>query len=331
MGARTGVANTLTELIIGGSLTSFEISETARETGVSERQVGKSVHNLWVMSKPIAVPACPAPSHAPLLASADATVPSQAVSQCSACSEESWSQSRSQGWTSGRRRERITDPPLLLRVIRHECPVALAAITDGGGGQPYGAQVAAVRPGRGGIGVHQPERAAQVDLVCPGETAGIWCQRRGSWRCRGRPPPTAAAPPTGRGGPDSAWEQAGRATVCKLAVAGRGAAGPAGQPGVRTARRQTSSARGAVPSIACCAVVHICSAVPAADCRNAPASDPSGGLDPAHQVRPVHVIGRQVGDGAMPLVLELHPPGPAGRGRQPRMPPGQDLQLRLLV
>jgi hypothetical protein len=46
MGARTGVANTLTELIIGGSLTSFEISETARETGVSERQVGKSVHNL---------------------------------------------------------------------------------------------------------------------------------------------------------------------------------------------------------------------------------------------------------------------------------------------
>src|SRR5215472_6607714 len=49
------------------------------------------------MSKPIAVPARPAPSHTPLLASADDTAPSQPVSPRPACSGESWSQSRSRG------------------------------------------------------------------------------------------------------------------------------------------------------------------------------------------------------------------------------------------
>jgi len=39
------VANTLAELIIGGSLTSFEITETAREAGVNEPEVYKSVTN----------------------------------------------------------------------------------------------------------------------------------------------------------------------------------------------------------------------------------------------------------------------------------------------
>src|SRR5579859_4524313 len=51
-------------------------------------------------------------------------------------------------------------------------------------------------------------------------------------------------------------------------------------------------------------------------------------VGPAYQVRPVHVVGGQVGDGAVPFVFELDPPG---RGRQARVAPGQDLQLGLLV
>src|SRR5215469_1403326 len=44
------------------------------------------------MSKPIAVPARPGPSHAPLLASADGTAPSRPVSLRPACCGVSWSQ-----------------------------------------------------------------------------------------------------------------------------------------------------------------------------------------------------------------------------------------------
>ena len=79
------------------------------------------------MSKPIDVPARPGPSHTPILISADAAVRSQPVSPCSARSEASWSQSRSRGWARGRRRERINDPPLLLRVIRRECRTSFSA------------------------------------------------------------------------------------------------------------------------------------------------------------------------------------------------------------
>ena len=50
-----------------------------------------------------------------------------------------------------------------------------------------------------------------------------------------------------------------------------------------------------------------------------------------HQVSPVHVVGGQVGYGAVPFVLELVPPGSARSGRQPGMAAGQDLQLGLLV
>ncbi len=165
-----------------------------------------------------------------------------------------------------------------------------------------------------------------------GQTAGIWCQRRGSWRCRGRPPPTAAAPPTGRGGPQ---QRLGASRAGHGLQAGRGGAWcgwSCRSAWCSVLRGGSTSLRRAArsPALPCRAVVHICSAVPAADCRNAPASDPSGGgfSDPAHQVRPVRLDRppgrrrcrrRSYSNSTRPVL--------AGRGRQPRMPPGQDLQL----
>ena len=55
------------------------------------------------MSKPIPVPARPAPSHTPILISADDTAPSQPVPPRPARCGVSWSQSRSQGPNGGHR------------------------------------------------------------------------------------------------------------------------------------------------------------------------------------------------------------------------------------
>ena len=55
------------------------------------------------MSKPIAVPARPGPSHTSMLASADDALRSQPVSPCPARCEVSWSQSRSREPDGGHR------------------------------------------------------------------------------------------------------------------------------------------------------------------------------------------------------------------------------------
>ena len=56
--------------------------------------------------------------------------------------------------------------------------------------------------------------------------------------------------------------------------------------------------------------------------------DAGGGLHPAHQLSAVHVIGPEVGQGAVPLILELDPTGaPRARGEL-GVTARQSLQLR---
>ena len=59
--------------------------------------------------------------------------------------------------------------------------------------------------------------------------------------------------------------------------------------------------------------------------------DPGLVGDRADQPGPVDVVGAHVGEGAAPLVLELHPPTPPGPGGERGMAAAQRLQLGLLV
>ena len=59
--------------------------------------------------------------------------------------------------------------------------------------------------------------------------------------------------------------------------------------------------------------------------------DPGLGLHPAHQPGPVHVVGAEVGQGAVAAVLELHPPDPPRARGQLGVAAGERLQLALLI